>query len=143
MDWTLCVICQNSRDTAPLSCPKNRQNRSADDVYKDFLDNVREFEKIGALPVDIDFGEHGTPESFAENNASWHRACHQKFNKSKLERELSRKRKQEEDEEAPETSASQRSSVSQRDQARTRVYSVMRVAPENCMNMQLNAQNTI
>lgn len=109
MDWTICVICQNSRDSAPLSCPKNRQSRNADDVYKDFLDNVREFEKIGALPVDIDFGEHGTPECFAENNASWHRACHQKFNKSKLERELSRKRKQEEDKEAPGTSASQRS----------------------------------
>lgn len=109
MDWDLCVICQNNIDNAPLSCPKNRQNRKYDDVYKDFLDNVKAFEEMGALPVDIDFGEQGTPECFAQNNASWHRSCHQKFNKSKLDRELNRKRKQLEDEEVQSSSTSQRS----------------------------------
>lgn len=107
MDWSICVICKNIKDSSHLSCPKNCQSRNAVAVYKDFLDNVREFKELGALPVEVDFGEQGTPECFAENNASWHRSCHQKFNRCKLERERTKKRKKEESNEA-DSSTSQR-----------------------------------
>ena len=93
MDWSLCIICQTDSDEIPLSCPQKRQSKDAYDVYKDFLENVRQFKSLDALPVCVEFGEEGTPECFMENHASWHRACHQKFNRSKLERAITKKRK--------------------------------------------------
>ncbi len=44
------------------------------------------FKELDALPVNVDNGEQGTALAFVENNASWHKQCHQKFNNSKLER---------------------------------------------------------
>ena len=41
---------------------------------------------MNALPVDVDYGEHGTVQAFVQNNASWHKQCHQKYNNSMLER---------------------------------------------------------
>ena len=94
MDCTLCIICQCiASGKRPLSCPQIRQNKDAYDVYKNFLENVQQFKSLDALPVDVDFGYQGTPDCFMENNASGHRACHQQFNQSKLEREITRKRK--------------------------------------------------
>ena len=50
------------------------------------MENVKKFKELDALPVNVDYGEQGTALAFVENNASWHKQCHQKFNKSKLER---------------------------------------------------------
>lgn len=94
MDWSLCVICQDASDTE-LSCPQNRQTLDAHTVYTNFFENVEHFKKLDALPVVLHFGEQGTPECFLSNKASWHRPCHQKFNRSKLERVIIKKRKQE------------------------------------------------
>ena len=93
MDWTLCVICQVETSEA-LSCPLKRNNHDAVMVYRDFLQNVKAFEELCALPAPINFGKDMTPERFHQQGASWHRSCHQKFNKSKLDRERNKKRKQ-------------------------------------------------
>ena len=50
------------------------------------LYNVEEFRKLECLPVKINFGNQGTVQSFVDNNAAWHKQCHQKFNNSKLKR---------------------------------------------------------
>ena len=86
MDWSLYVICQDNKDKSLLRSPANGIRYDAYEVYKDFLENVEQFKSLDALPVRISFGEQCTPESFIKNNASFHRNCHQKFNKSKLNR---------------------------------------------------------
>ena len=83
-----------------LSYPQNRENWNAYQVYRDFIENVKQFKELNALPVPVAFGDHATPEMFMENKASWHRSCHQKFDKSKLEGELTKKRKKLDDEKA-------------------------------------------
>ena len=50
-----------------MRCP----TRNALDVYKNFLKNVEEFQKINSLPVKIDFGEEGTATNFLNNKVSW------------------------------------------------------------------------
>ena len=94
MDWTMCVICQKST-SEPLSCPQDSVNRRDPlNVYKDFLENVAEFEKLSALPTQCGILSSGmsdnTIESCTVNKASWHRSCHQRFNNSKLQREKKR-----------------------------------------------------
>ena len=88
IDWKLCIVCQ-AKSKEDLRCP----TRNALDVYKNFLKNVEEFQKINSLPVKIDFGDEGTATNFLSNKASWHKQCHQKFNNSMLEcAKLKRKR---------------------------------------------------
>ena len=48
--------------------------------------NVEEFRKLKCLPVKINFGNQGIVQNFVDNNAAWHKQCHQKFNNSKLKR---------------------------------------------------------
>ena len=97
MDWTLCAICQKST-SEPLSCPQHSANRYDPlNVYKGFIENVVEFEKLNVLSVKCSIGLAGASDRSVEscmvNKASWHRLCHQKFNNSKLQRENNRKRK--------------------------------------------------
>ena len=93
----MCVICQKST-SEPLSCPQNLVNRRDPlNVYKDFLENVAEFEKLNALPTHCGILSSGmsdhTIESCMINKASWHLSCHQRFINSKLQRGKERKRK--------------------------------------------------
>ena len=54
---------------------------------------MEEFRELDSLPVNVNFGNQGTVESFTHNKASWHKQCHQKFNSSMLHRvHLKRKR---------------------------------------------------
>ena len=55
------------------------------DVYSAFY-NVEEFRKLECLPVKINNGNQGTVPNFVDNNAAWHKRCHQKFNNSKVKR---------------------------------------------------------
>ena len=64
-----------------MRCP----TRNALDVYKNFLRNVEEFQKLNSLPVSVNFGEEVTVTNFLDNKASWHKQCHQMFNNSMLE----------------------------------------------------------
>ena len=74
IDWKLCIVCQ-AKSGEDLCCP----TRNALDVYKNFLRNVEEFQKLNSLPKNVNFGEEGTATNFLDNKASWHKQCHQKF----------------------------------------------------------------
>jgi len=96
IDWNLCIICQEI-SSAELRCPtKCASDRPPVDIYNVFLENVEKFKELDALPVNVDYGEQGTALAFVENNASWHKQCHQKFNNSKLERVKQRLHKKKE-----------------------------------------------
>ncbi len=102
LDWKLCVICQ-TKSSEELCCPTRSAldvKRPPMDIYSTFLSNVEEFQKLGSLPVKVNFGDQGTAQIFLVNDASWHKQCHQKFNSSMLERaqqKARRKRKAEAD----------------------------------------------
>ena len=95
MDWTLCCICQKN-SSEPLKCPLN-VNGGGDklEVYSTFLRNVITFRTYKALPMSLNFGEDMTASDLGYNKASWHKSCHNKFGKDKIER-LMRKRNKEE-----------------------------------------------
>ena len=59
IDWNLCVICQKTSSEG-LCCPL----RNTSDVYSSFLSNVEEFRELDSLPVNVNFGNQGTVESF-------------------------------------------------------------------------------
>ena len=98
LNWKLCVICQR-KSSEELCCPTRCAldlKRPPLNIYATFLSNVQEFQKLDSLPVKVNFGDQGTAQIFLENNASWHKQCHQKFNSSMLERaqqKVKRKRK--------------------------------------------------
>lgn len=75
MDWTTCIICRN-RKVEPLKYPIESLKKDCGlEVYTDFLENVKIFKELDALPINVDFGEAVTPELLAENRASWHKSC--------------------------------------------------------------------
>jgi hypothetical protein len=86
MDWTKCMICQEVTQE-PLKCPMKGASGTHDEkkeTFQVFLDNVKEFCSIDALPVKLLFGNDVSPDTLAENKASWHKGCHLKFNNTKL-----------------------------------------------------------
>ena len=88
IDWNLCVICQKTSSEG-LRYPL----RNCSDVYSSFLSNVEELRELDSWPINVNYGNQGTVESFTHNKASWHKQCHQKFNSSMLHRvHLKRKR---------------------------------------------------
>ena len=66
MDWLLCSICQDNKDKLPLRCPENGRRDDSYKTYKEFLERVKEFKRLNALPVPISFREDCTPETFIE-----------------------------------------------------------------------------
>ena len=74
-----CKLCQK-KTSEHLRCLIH----NISDVYSAFLNNVEEFRKLECLPVKINFGNQGTVQNFVDNNAAWHKQCHQKFNNSEL-----------------------------------------------------------
>ena len=85
INWDLCIICQKV-SSEKLRCPvKCSGNLAPVEIYNAFLENFNSFKDLGALPVKVDYGESVTAQVFMQNNASWHKRCHQKFNTSMLE----------------------------------------------------------
>ena len=80
MDCDLCIVCQKV-SSEKLRCPaKSASDQAPADVYSAFIDNVKKFKDLNALPVDVDSRKHGTVQAFVQYNVSWHKQCHQKFN---------------------------------------------------------------
>ncbi|KAG1682423.1 Craniofacial development protein 2 [Nymphon striatum] len=84
MDWNSCVICQERG--GDLRCPTDSLQKNGLEVYTNFLETVDKFSELGILPVDVDFKEVAIAETFLENHAKWHKSCHIKFARSKLQR---------------------------------------------------------
>ena len=77
-------ICQAKTEEA-LRCPKNRKNFDALSVYREFLENVSEFQKLNDMSVNLPF-EAVSAQILFDKNTSWHHSCSQKFRKTRLER---------------------------------------------------------
>ena len=92
------MIGNQTKSSEELRCPTRSAKRPPLDVYATFLSNVQEFQKLDSLPVKLNFDDQATAQIFLENNASWHKQCHQKFNSSMLESaKLKSKRKRKAD----------------------------------------------
>ena len=86
LNWEECVICQKATKEV-LKCPlyslvPNSLLNTTD--YTNFLENVEEFCNIGDLPMEI--SSNVTLDNMIRNRGSWHKSCHLKFTKSKLEK---------------------------------------------------------
>ena len=85
-DWKLCVICQNDDD--------DKEIPSSDEGCLSLANNLIEFWKIGQLGIDLkclasDF-KNGQPllyNVFNEKEVQYHKDCHRKYNKQKLQRQ--------------------------------------------------------
>jgi len=85
MDWTLCAICQLPTGEIP-KCPLNAMGPGdKSEPYRCFLNNVTEFKKLNKLPVPLSFRDDITVNDFVENQAQWHKTCHNKFSTYKLQ----------------------------------------------------------
>ena len=93
MDWKACIICQAETEEN-LRCPGSHVSCGALTVYTNFIDDVNEFRKFDALPVQLVWGNDITADVLYDNVASWHHSCHIKFAKAKVDRIKERKRKQ-------------------------------------------------
>ena len=71
---------------------KNRKNFDALPVYREFLENTSEFQKLHDMPVDLPFPEVSVQMLF-EKNSSWYHVCHQMFTKSCFEKAKTKQKK--------------------------------------------------
>jgi len=84
MDWTKCIICG---DGGELKCPIKSLHGNVHEVYQTFLNLVSEFITLGELPTSVEFNIHELEaQDLVENAAKWHKTCHLKFARSKLDR---------------------------------------------------------
>lgn len=119
IDWEKCVICQDTTKES-LKCPlkSNGTPEANRQTYASFLENVRSFRQLNALPVDIHFGEDVDVECLCRNNGSWHKTCHLKFSASKVKKaqeRVDRKRKSEDEVPAPTYTITKRRASNQAD----------------------------
>jgi len=91
MDWISCIVC-GSRKGKPLKCPVDSPHKDCQRVYTAFLQNVKQFKELDALPVILEFGPEVTAKLLAECRASWHKSYRLKFSNSKLERARNKKK---------------------------------------------------
>ena len=67
------------------------------ETYRSFLNTVKEFEELDAIPNTFKCTLEETPESFAQNYASWHKSCRVKLYDGKLSRAKKRRKEREQD----------------------------------------------
>ena len=66
---------------------KSGTSNEKKEAYRSFLKNVAAFKEIDALPKKLKFDDgNETADSLADHYASWHGACHLKFNNSRLKK---------------------------------------------------------
>ena len=74
MDWSSCIIC-GSHKGEPLKCPVDSPHKNCEQVYTAFLQNIKQFKELDALPVNLVFGPEVTAELLPQSRASWHKSC--------------------------------------------------------------------
>ena len=77
MNWTVCVICQQT-SSEHLKCSLNAR------AYESFLTRANTFKELNQLPVPLVEGI--TVNGLIMNRAVWHKSCHFKFSQDRLER---------------------------------------------------------
>ena len=92
----MCLICQQNT-SEPLKCPLNaHRSGEKSEAYSSFLINVSTFRGMGTLPIQLAFGEDMTVGELVRNRGEWHKSCHLKFNRGKLERATVKRHREEE-----------------------------------------------
>jgi len=103
-DWIKCIICQE-KTTEALRCPAvNSKSNTLGAGYNTLADILQRFDSISSLPKSLSLSRlnegTGIEATLINHEAKWHDSCRLKYNKTKLERAL-RKRKAVNDEEFP------------------------------------------
>ena len=87
-DWTLCVLCQK-RSSEPLRDPSKSKNAHQFRGYDTIAEHIQELHSLGALPLDITLSRlddgQGIPVTLSQHNARWHKTCHMKFTREKVQ----------------------------------------------------------
>ena len=84
MDWTLCVICQQTT-SEHVKCLLNAPGSGDKSVpYESFLNRANAFRELNQLPVPL--AEGITVNDLTMNKGVWHKSCHFKFSQDRLER---------------------------------------------------------
>lgn len=90
MDWTRCIVCQQ-QTAEVLRCPlKAAGAGDKSEAYASFLENVNEFRDLNQLLANREMDVY----QLVQQEAKWHKSCHMKFSKSKLQQ--ARKRESDE-----------------------------------------------
>ena len=89
MKWSLCIFCQKSRDEI-LTCPAESKQQNAGVGYSTLADDLKHFQEIGGLPNSFKLSRldegNGVYTTLANHKTKWHKACRDKYNKTKLVR---------------------------------------------------------
>ena len=89
VNWSKCIICQDTNFIEPLKCPKNSRSWTDADilkVYTGFLLNVKILRDADIkLGTEMKLPKHITAQSLYDNDAKWHKQCRLKFSDSKVE----------------------------------------------------------
>ncbi|XP_046864330.1 uncharacterized protein LOC124458339 [Xenia sp. Carnegie-2017] len=99
LNWNLCALCQ--KDTKEkILCPEKASNTLlAGSSYKTIAENLKEFEKLDSLPINIPLSSlddgRGIENTLRNHRASWHKSCYNKCNTLKLQRAQKRKSEEE------------------------------------------------
>ena len=93
INWNLCILCQETTEEK-LQCPSNKKGINRDLVYDNLAKTLYDFNKIDSLEFDINRLDNGSgiKETLIYENASWHKTCKVKYNKTELVRANKRKR---------------------------------------------------
>lgn len=88
-DWTLCALCQK-RSSELLRDPSQSKDAHQSRAYDTIAEHIQELHSLGALPMDINLSRlddgQGIAATLSQHNAKWHKTCHMKFSKEKVER---------------------------------------------------------
>lgn len=90
-DWTLCCLCQEITPEK-TQCPaeSKRTDVTVGQGYSTLSASLVRFDELKAMPMPIDLKRfddgNGIEAAMLEHSAKWHKSCHAKFTKSKLER---------------------------------------------------------
>ena len=90
MDWSLCFLCQSDHMNGKIRHPLNSNNKHKDSAYVLFERNLLEFDRIGALPSNINIKNldegNGICHTLKKYNAVYHAYCAANVNTSRLSR---------------------------------------------------------
>lgn len=90
--WEKCILCQDIT-TEALQCPAKSKRGDTGTGYKTLCHDLREFLKFQQSPAYLSpsvVESNGLETILKDHNASWHKSCRVKWNKTKINRAVKR-----------------------------------------------------
>ena len=79
INWDLCALCQLENTNEKLVSPVNDKRKNRKSGYKSLANNLRKFEELGQLPIQVPLSllddGRGIEETLTFHQASWHKSC--------------------------------------------------------------------